>query len=589
MKFINKLITSTIVCILLTGCSAKAAATTTSSTNDTASTSASTTVSTQTTTTIAVDFNELDLNTAYDATTAETITLKGTSIAYTGTSAAVKGTTITIVAGGDYYITGTLNDGQIMIDAGNDAKVHLFFENVSLTHNDGSALVINNADKTVITLMAGSVNSVTDGSTYTATGTADPDAAIYAKDDLTFNGIGTLNVNGNYSNGIHGTNDIKLVSSAINVTAKTDGIKGKDSVSIKEATINITATGDGIQSSNAEEDGKGFVYIDGGAITIKAGLDGIQAETQVLIADGTLTINSGNSVSADDSGKGIKAVLDLSIAGGNITIVSTDDALHTNGTLTVTAGTLSLSSGDDGMHADKTLTINGGNITIMKSYEGIESANILISGGEIHLTASDDGLNTSAGTSTTSSGNKGGTNADDGSTLTITGGSVYINANGDGLDSNGTFKMSGGNVIVFGPIGNQNAAIDYNGSFTLTGGTLLAVGSSGMAQQASSAEINSVLFNTSSIAADTLVAIVNSKGELIVAFKTVKTASSVVFASNKLVKGSYTVYTGGSISSVLSNQITTDGTYTKGTQLLTFTVSSTLTAVGSSAGNQPKK
>jgi len=138
-------------------------------------------------------------------------------------------------------------------------------------------------------------------------------------------------------------------------------------------------------------------------------------------------------------------------------------------------------------------------------------------------------------------------------------------------------------------IGNQDVAIDYNGSFTLTGGTLLAVGSSGMAEQASSADINSVLFNKSSIAADTLIAIVNSKGELIVAFKTVKIASSVVFASKTLVKGSYTVYTGGSISSALSNQITTDGTYAKGTQLLTFTVSSTLTEVGSSAGGQPKK
>ena len=65
--------------------------------------------------------------------------------------------------------------------------------------------------------------------------------------------------------------------------------------------------------------------------------------------------------------------------------------------------------------------------------------------------------------------------------LSIVGGYVYVNALGDGLDSNGSISMTGGTVLVSGPINNNNAPLDYDQSFEISGGLLIATGSSGMA------------------------------------------------------------------------------------------------------------
>lgn len=41
--------------------------------------------------------------------------------------------------------------------------------------------------------------------------------------------------------------------------------------------------------------------------------------------------------------------------------------------------------------------MTGGTVTITKSYEGFEAQNMTISGGTLHITASDDGLNAAGG------------------------------------------------------------------------------------------------------------------------------------------------------------------------------------------------
>ena len=52
------------------------------------------------------------------------------------------------------------------------------------------------------------------------------------------------------------------------------------------------------------------------------------------------------------------------------------------------------------------------------------------------------------------------------------------NAEGDGLDTaNGNIQMSGGTMLIDGPVNGGNGALDYGGAFTLTGGTFVAAGS----------------------------------------------------------------------------------------------------------------
>jgi len=552
--------------------------------------------SSQVTTTVTIDLSANDQNTSYDEATVEKITFNGSSITADGANLSVSGTTLTITGAGDYLISGILTDGEIQITADKEDVVHLIFNGVDLSNADGSPFVVLNADKVIITLAEGSTNTITDGNTYASTSDSDPDAAIYAKDDLTINGTGSLNINSASKSGIHGTKYVLILDATLTINAEKDGIKGKDCVLLQDATTTIDAANDGIQATNDEDQGAGYIAISGGTLDVTAGLDGIQAETQVLVTDGDITISAGNSASSDESGKGIKALLDLSIEGGTLDISSlSDDTLNSNGSLTISGGILTLNAADDAIHASESLMINGGELNITACYEGLESSHITINDGSIRLIAEDDGINTSTGTV---SYVKGGTNMtqDDGSTLIITGGTIYISSLSDSIDSNGAITMSGGTLIAFGPTANNNGTIDYNKSFTLSGGTILAVGASGMAQQADSSTINTVMVNLdSTVPSGTLVSIVDADGKLIVAFETIKTANSIVFASETLATGIYTVYSGGSLIGTLSDHATTNGSYTAGTKLTTFTISSAITLSGAApsgpggGGNHPPK
>lgn len=574
MKLKNKALWGAVTILPLAGCSVFA---------NTSNTDIEDT-STQVTTTITVELSANDLNTVYDASTVETIAFNGNSIDASGANLSVNGSTLTISGAGDYLISGTLKDGQIIIAADKEDIVHIFFDGVNLTSEDGSPFVLLNADKVVLTLIEGSTNSITDGASYAATGDEDPDAAMYAKDDLTINGTGSLSVTSSEI-GIHSSNDLILIDATVTVDSDKDGLKGKDKVILQDAIVTVNAGNDGIQSTNSVDQGAGYIAISGGVLNITSGLDGIQAQSQVLISSGELTVVSGTTAGSDQSGKAIRADLDLSIQGGNLTLTSeSDDTLNSKDTLTISGGTLTLNASDDALHADETLLINGGDINILSSNEGLEAADVIINDGILHINASDDGINTSTGTVDYV---KGGANMtqDDGSSLTITGGTIYLSALGDGVDSNGRITMSGGTLIAFGPTASNNGTLDYNQSFTLSGGTILAVGSSGMAQQASSSTINTVMVNLSTtLPSGTLVSILDSNGNLVVAFETIKTANSIVLASDTLAKGTYTVMTGGTLNGTLIDHATFSGTVSSGTQLTTFTIASTITTSGTATG-----
>lgn len=131
------------------------------------------------------------------------------------------------------------------------------------------------------------------------------------------------------------------------------------------------------------------------------------------------------------SAKGIKAASALTISGGSFSIDSSDDALHTNGVMTISDGCFTISSGDDGAHADTSLAISGGTFHISKSYEGIESADIALSGGDISITASDDGINVAGGNDSSALGGRPGQNtfnSDGANLLTISGGCIVVDA-----------------------------------------------------------------------------------------------------------------------------------------------------------------
>jgi len=317
----------------------------------------------------------------------------------------------------------------------------------------------------------------------------------------------------------------------------------------------VNAHGDGLQSNNTEDTTKGYIVIDGGNIVITSGLDGIQAETQLVVSDGTIYIESGSEADNTESGKSLKATVQVEILGGDITLNSlSDDAIHSNNTVIIKGGNLTLSANDDAIHSDSLLQIDDGRINILSSYEGLEGNTIIINGGDIELIASDDGVNTAGGNDSSGSTSPNGRDdmfASDGSSLTINGGNLIVNANGDGLDSNGSIVQNGGTVIVYGPTNSGNGSLDYNSTYTLNDGTLLALGSNGMAQNVSESKIYAFLLSTNTIQADTWVSIVQD-GNTLVSFKSPKEYQTIVYASNELKSSEVSIMSGGTLNTTES-------------------------------------
>jgi len=564
-------------------------------TNETTATNQQTTATTDVS--ITVKYDNEDLETNVNTPDMTTITLDGNDIIVEGEGATVNGSSVTITSAGTYQISGTLKDGQVIVDTIDPENVTLILAGVDITSQSSAPIFVSNAEKVILTLAAGSENIVTDGDTYLALDeSGEPNAVIFSKDDLTINGEGALTVNANYNNGIASKDDLKITGGTITVNAVNDGIKGRDSLAVKDGLITVVVGADGLQSNNDEDPEKGYVAIEGGTLTITSGLDGIQAETNLLVSGGTLDITTGggsvssasgggfggrgmegNSNQTEESMKGLKAGVDLTISGGTITVSALDDALHSNGNLTINGGEIEAASGDDGVHADTALTISDGTLNITESYEGLESQVITINDGTIHLIASDDGINATSG-----GGDTGGMGGFENSNnyVYIHGGYLFMDAAGDGLDSNGNFEMTGGVVLVNGPTNNGNGPLDYMSSFKISGGFLVAVGSAGMAQSpsADSTQYSVMQILDAMQPAETLVRIETTAGEDVLTFLPTKEYQSVLVSSPELQKGeSYVVYTGGSSSGTSVDGLYTDGDYSPGTQVASFTITSIVT------------
>ena len=358
---------------------------------------------------------------------ADTFIELGDNITVDGKGATVENNKVTITSAGTYSIKGSLTDGQIIVNAGDEDKVYIILNGVNITCSNSAPIYVKNAKKTIISLADNTENYIKDGENYVFEdeSTDEPNAAIFSKSDLIFIGNGSLTVDAKYKNGITSKDDLKIESGNITVNAKADGLRGKDSVVITNGNITINSGEDGIKSNNDEDPEKGYVLIEGGKINITAGQDGIQAETNAFVKDGDITINTGggsanatakkeemggpgmgkqaqattttDTEEESTSAKAIKAGVNIITEGGTFNIDSSDDAMHSNNNLVINAGTFNISSGDDGIHSDSTLTINGGNIDIVKSYEGIESETITINDGDINVVSSDDGINASGG------------------------------------------------------------------------------------------------------------------------------------------------------------------------------------------------
>ncbi|MBH0131066.1 carbohydrate-binding domain-containing protein [Salinibacterium sp. NK8237] len=511
----------------------------------------------------------------YSVTQAVSIALQSTTASASGAGAVIDGSTITITTAGTYVLGGTLSDGQIVVDTADEGIVRLVLDGANISSSTTAAIYFAAADEAQIVLADGSVNSLSDTSAYADDSEAG--AALDSSTDLLVWGDGSLTVHGNANDAIASSAGVTIDSGSITVDAVDDGIRGKDYLVIQGGDVNIAAGGDGLKSDNDSDEARGFIAITAGIVAVDAAGDGLQAETDLVVSGGSLAVISGGgaAILADDdvSSKGLKSGDFTVLEGATVTVDSSDDAVHSDGAIHLGSGMVTLATGDDGFHAEGTAYISDGTLLITHSVEGIEGQAVTISGGSIDVTASDDGINVSSANGPVEEGASAAEAdtelaSDSTNTLLITGGEIVIDSNSDGIDVNGVASISGGTIVVTGTTDSRNGALDTDSTFLISGGTLLAVGSSLMAEapDAESEQTTvSFLFETD-IPADTVVTLVDSAGNAVAGFTTLKTTQSIVFSSDEIVAGaSYNAFTGGELEDTILGGFAHAGDYSAAT------------------------
>lgn len=218
------------------------------------------------------------------------IHLKQEGSTFSGTGACVNGNVVSISQGGTYLIDGTLEDGQILVNAGSRDTVILLLNGAEITNLSGEALYVENAGQVSIQLADGTENLLQSGKEADVTKAEVKDgvkgAALYSCDDLSITGTGFLKVLGYINNGIHTKNNLLIDNGTIEVEACNHGINGKDSIQISGGDISVTSGGDGMKSDSTEGEQYGNIFIKGGKFSIHSRTDAIQAECALEISGG---------------------------------------------------------------------------------------------------------------------------------------------------------------------------------------------------------------------------------------------------------------------------------------------------------------
>ena len=540
--------------------------------------------------TIDTEFTDREKSGSYKVSEAVKITLNKTTATVSGSGAKADGSTITITEEGVYIVRGTLEDGQIIVNASDSDKVQIVLDGVHINCETNAAIYVREADKVFITLAENSSNTLGDGNEYTQIDDNTVDSVIFSKSNLVCNGTGSLTIEADYKHGIVSKDDLVITGGTYKITAADNGITAKDQLKILDGSFDIDAANSAVKAKNADNAELGNIYIAGGIFTIEAEQDGFHATGSIVVDDGTITVNSG----------------------------------------------------DDGFHADLDTVIHGGTILVEKSYEGLEGKRVVVNGGDITVNASDDGANAagsgdddsnaaSANNDSSAAVNSGddssisgaadgkeppqmppdtengsdmqpsqdfdpenapsGGNApqnfdpgnapSDGDApqmmqggpggggnselyIKITGGTLTVSADGDGLDSNGGLLVTGGTTIVYGPTSDGDSALDYDGSAIVSGGILAAIGSAGMVESFDEASTQPVItyYCTETQSADTTITLTDSDGSALFTVTPEKAYASIVLTCPEMkLDATYTLAAGTDNEEItLTDIITTAGT-----------------------------
>lgn len=514
--------------------------------------------------TIDTEFTDREKSGSYKALEAVKITLNKTTATVSGSGAKADGSTITITEEGVYVVSGTLEDGQIIVDASDSDKVQIVLDGVHINCETNAAIYVREADKVFITLAENSSNTLGGGNEYTQIDDNTVDGVIFSKSDLVCNGTGSLTIEADYKHGIVSKDDLVITGGTYKIAAADNGITAKDQIKILDGSFDIDAANSAVKAKNTDDTELGNIYIAGGIFTIEAEQDGFHATGSIVVDDGTITVNSG----------------------------------------------------DDGFHADLDTVIHGGTILVEKSYEGLEGKRVVVNGGDITVNASDDGANAAGSgdddSNAASSNNDSSAAVNSGDDSSISGAAdgkeppqmPPDTENGSDMQPSQDFDPenapSGGNApqnfdpgnapsdgdapqkMQGGPGGEGNSelyikitggtltvsadgdGLDSNGSLLVTGGTLAAIGSAGMTESFDEASTQPVItyYSTETQSADTTITLTDSDGSALFTVTPEKAYASIVLTCPEMkLDATYTLTAGTDNEEItLTDIITTAGT-----------------------------
>lgn len=557
--------------------------------------------------TIDTEFTDREKSGSYKASEAVKITLNKTTATVSGSGVKADGSTITITEEGVYIVSGTLEDGQIIVDASDSDKVQIVLDGVHINCETNAAIYVREADKVFITLAENSSNTLGGGNEYSQIDDNTVDGVIFSKSDLVCNGTGSLTIEADYKHGIVSKDDLVITGGTYKIAAADNGITAKDQLKILDGSFDIDAANSAVKAKNADNAELGNIYIAGGIFTIEAEQDGFHATGSIVVDDGTITVNSG-----DD---GFHAELDTVIHGGTILVEKSNEGLEGK-RVVVNGGDITINASDDGINAtnsgdDGANAINpgandagSGDDDSNAASSNDDSSAAVNSGDDGSISGAADGKEPSQMPPDTENGSdrqpsqdfdpenapsdgnapqdfdpgnapsdgdapqmmQGGPGGGGNSELyiKIAGGTLTVSADGDGLDSNGGLLVTGGTTIVYGPTSDGDSALDYDGSAIVTGGTLAAIGSAGMVESFDEASTQPVVtyYCTETKSADTIITLTDSDGSALFTVTPEKAYASIVLTCPEMkLDATYTLAVGTDNEEItLTDIITTAGT-----------------------------
>jgi hypothetical protein len=245
---------------------------------------------------------------------------------------------VTISKGGTYVVDGSMEEGQIYVDAGDEDVVTLTLNGVTISNTEENPIHVENAAELVLASDSDAENKITAGNGTQVIENKTVKqmtqiAAVYSKDDITIeSGVYTITASGD---GVHGNDDVRVKGGTVSITCGDDGIHANEKLKIKDGTITVLQSYEGLEANQIE--------ISGGNHNVTAKDDGINANggtTNTMPNPNTTSNETEKSEGSEESEESeeTETMPNLTISGGTLYVNAQGDGLDSNGNLTISGG-----------------------------------------------------------------------------------------------------------------------------------------------------------------------------------------------------------------------------------------------------------